>query len=117
MDVEDAALSGHDLENVDRVLPLLEDARRQTGGVRACASGNAVLDPDAVPGHGAIQSREAGSVRPGIAARAALAFAGRMGPAAVDASRRAETRGEDDAWTAQPMYAPPVTGRLLARAR
>ena len=44
--VEDAALAGNDLEQVDHALPLLENPRRQTGGVRSSASGNAVLDAD-----------------------------------------------------------------------
>jgi hypothetical protein len=47
MDVEDAADAGHDLDRAESALPLLEDARRQTGGVRSRPSGNAVLDPDA----------------------------------------------------------------------
>ena len=48
MDVEDAAGSGHDLDAAELLLPLLENPRRQTGGVRERSSGNAVLDPDAV---------------------------------------------------------------------
>ncbi len=48
VDVEDPVRAGHDLDGGDRVLPLLEDPRRQTGGVRERASGNAVLDADVV---------------------------------------------------------------------
>jgi hypothetical protein len=44
--VEDASRSRDDLDNVDCLLPLLENARNQTGGVGQRASGNAVLDPD-----------------------------------------------------------------------
>ena len=49
VDVEDPAGSGHDLDAVELLLPLLENPRRQTGGVRERSSGNAVLDPYAVP--------------------------------------------------------------------
>jgi len=49
VDVEDPAGSGHDLDAVELLLPLLENPRRQTGGVRERPSGNAVLDPDVVP--------------------------------------------------------------------
>lgn len=48
MDVEDAADARHDLEQVDLLLPVLEDPHRQTGGVGESASGNAVLDAHAV---------------------------------------------------------------------
>jgi hypothetical protein len=44
VNVEDPTCSRHDLDRADGVLPLLEDARRQTGGVRPRSSGNAVLD-------------------------------------------------------------------------
>jgi len=46
VNVEDAAVTGYDLDRGDRLLKLLEYLRRQTDGVRACPSGNAVLDPD-----------------------------------------------------------------------
>jgi hypothetical protein len=49
VDVEDPARPGHDLDGLDAVLELLEQPRRQTGGVREGPSGDAVLDPDAVP--------------------------------------------------------------------
>jgi hypothetical protein len=49
VDVEDPVGAGHDLDRLDAVLPLLEQSRRQTGGVRERASGDAVLDPDVVP--------------------------------------------------------------------
>jgi hypothetical protein len=49
VDVEDPALAGHDLDGLDVVLPLLEQPRRQTGGVRERPSGDAVLDADVVP--------------------------------------------------------------------
>jgi hypothetical protein len=49
VDVEDPALAGHDLDGSDHVLHLLEQPRRQTGGVRERPSGDAVLDPDVVP--------------------------------------------------------------------
>ena len=42
--VEDSVCARHDLDGADRVFPLLEDPRRQTGGVRERPSGNAVLD-------------------------------------------------------------------------
>ncbi len=48
MDVEDPVRACHDLDRAYGVLPLLEDPRRQTGGVRLCPSGNAVLDADVV---------------------------------------------------------------------
>ncbi len=55
--VEDAALPGHDVDPGDGGFELLEDPRRQTGGVRSRASGDAVLDPDVRAGrHAAIQS-------------------------------------------------------------
>ena len=57
MDVEDASRAGDDLERLEYALQLLENPHRQTGGVRQRASGNAVLDPDAVLcNHGHIQS-------------------------------------------------------------
>jgi len=34
VDVEDPVRASHDLDGADRLLPLLEDPRRQTGGVR-----------------------------------------------------------------------------------
>ena len=49
VDVEDSAGSGHELDAFELLLPLLENPRRQTGGVRERPSGNAVLDPDVVP--------------------------------------------------------------------
>ena len=39
MHVEDPVRTGHDLDGADRPLPLLEDPRRQTGGVRKRSSG------------------------------------------------------------------------------
>jgi hypothetical protein len=48
MHVEDAVRAGDDLHHTERVFPLREDARHQTGGVWPCASGDAVLDPDMV---------------------------------------------------------------------
>jgi hypothetical protein len=48
--VEDASRSRDDLDNVDCLLPLLENARNQTGRVGQRASGNAVLDPDTMLG-------------------------------------------------------------------
>ena len=50
VDVEDPPFSGHDLDRVDDLLPVLEDVRDQTGRVRQRPSGDAVLDPDAVCG-------------------------------------------------------------------
>jgi hypothetical protein len=44
--VEDSVSSGGQLDRPDIVLVLLENSRRQTDGVRSCASGYAVLDPD-----------------------------------------------------------------------
>ncbi len=49
MHVEDAADPGHDLDAADALLELLENLRRQTGGVRERASGDAVLDADPRP--------------------------------------------------------------------
>jgi hypothetical protein len=47
--VENAVRPRHDLERADLgVLPLLEQLRRQTGGVRERSSGNAILDADVV---------------------------------------------------------------------
>lgn len=61
VDVEDAACSRDDLDSADCVFPLLEDARDQTGRVRPCASGNAVLDPNMMaPGHGRHRSPHQG---------------------------------------------------------
>ena len=48
VDVEDAVRARHDLERADDVFPVLENRRRQTGGVRLRPSGDAVLDPDVV---------------------------------------------------------------------
>ena len=48
VNVENAARPWNDLDSVDHLLPLLEDARDQTGRVGQRASGNAVLDPDAM---------------------------------------------------------------------
>ena len=48
VNVEDSAGSGHELDGVELLLPLLENPRRQTGSVRERSSGNAVLDPYAV---------------------------------------------------------------------
>jgi hypothetical protein len=44
VDVEDPALAGHNLDGSDHVLHLLEQPRRQTGGVRERPSGDAILD-------------------------------------------------------------------------
>jgi len=46
--VEDPVCARYDLDGADRAFPFLEDPRRQTGGVRASASGNAVLDANVV---------------------------------------------------------------------
>jgi hypothetical protein len=46
--VEDAVRARDELDGPDDVLPLLENARRQTGGVRTRPSGDAVLDPQVV---------------------------------------------------------------------
>jgi hypothetical protein len=51
VNVEDAVRPRNDLYSVDHVLPFLENARDQTGRVGQRTSGNAVLDPDAMP-HG-----------------------------------------------------------------
>jgi len=48
VDVEDPAGPRDELDAVELLLPLLENPRRQTGGVRERSSGNAVLDADAV---------------------------------------------------------------------
>jgi hypothetical protein len=49
VDVEDPARAGHDLHGADLVLELLEQPRRQTGGVRERPSGDAVFDSNVVP--------------------------------------------------------------------
>ena len=50
--VEDAARAGNELDRPDPLLlPLLEQSRGQTGGVRARPSGDAVLDTDVVARH------------------------------------------------------------------
>jgi len=46
VDVEDATGARDDLDRGDLVLVLLENSRRQTGGVRESASGDAVFDAD-----------------------------------------------------------------------
>jgi hypothetical protein len=46
--VEDPIRARYYLERADHAFPLLEDSRRQTGGVREGASGDAVLDPHVV---------------------------------------------------------------------
>jgi hypothetical protein len=46
--VEDPVRPGDDLDDIDDVLPLLEDVRYQTGSVGERTSGDAVLDPDVV---------------------------------------------------------------------
>jgi hypothetical protein len=58
MHVEDPVRSRHDLDRADLIrFPLLEQLRRQTGGVRKRSSGNAVLDADVVSrGHRVIVS-------------------------------------------------------------
>jgi hypothetical protein len=48
VDVEDSVGAGHDLYGLDAVLELLEQPRRQTGGVRERPSGDAVLDSHVV---------------------------------------------------------------------
>ena len=48
VDVKDPACAGHDLDGGELLLPLLQNSRRQTGGVRERPSGDAVLDPDVV---------------------------------------------------------------------
>jgi hypothetical protein len=48
VDVEDPVRAGDDLDDRAVVLVLLEQSRRQTGGVVPRPSGDAVLDPDAV---------------------------------------------------------------------
>jgi hypothetical protein len=69
VDVEDPAHSRYDLDRAHGVLPLLEDARRQTGGVRECPSGNAVLDANVMAlGHRLILSAEKGCGPPKRAA-------------------------------------------------
>ena len=51
--VEDAADSRHELHGGDAFFELLENPRRQTGGVRQRASGDAVLDANTrAVGHG-----------------------------------------------------------------
>lgn len=58
MHVEDAAHARDDLDPRDVVLVLLENPRRQTGGVRERASGDAVLDAHVrLLGHGAERTR------------------------------------------------------------
>jgi len=55
VNVEDPTSAGHDLDRFELPLPLLENPRRQTGGVRKRPSGDAVLNPNAVPfGHARI---------------------------------------------------------------
>jgi hypothetical protein len=49
VDVEDSALAGHHLDGSDHVLHLLEQPRRQTGGVRERPSGDAILDSNVMP--------------------------------------------------------------------
>jgi hypothetical protein len=46
--VEDPVRPGHDLDDADLLFPLLEQPRRQTGGVRERPSGDAVLDANMV---------------------------------------------------------------------
>jgi hypothetical protein len=54
VDVEDPVRAGHDLDGADNVLPLLEQPRRQTGGVRERPSGDAILDADVASSHARI---------------------------------------------------------------
>jgi hypothetical protein len=59
VDVEDPARAGHDLNGADDVLELLQQPRRQTGGVRERPSGDAVLDSHVVGfGHVRILARK-----------------------------------------------------------
>jgi hypothetical protein len=44
--VKDSVVAGDDLDRPDLILVFLENLRRQTDGVRARSSGDAVLDPD-----------------------------------------------------------------------
>jgi hypothetical protein len=55
VDVEDPVGTRDHLDDGDVVLELVEQSRHQTGGVPPGASGDAVLDPDAMQvGHAAI---------------------------------------------------------------
>ena len=59
MHVEDPVRPGHDLDDAELGFPLLEQPRRQTGGVRKRPSGDAVLDPNVVAvGHRRIVANE-----------------------------------------------------------
>jgi hypothetical protein len=49
--VEDTVRPRDDLDDADDVLPLLEDARHQTGSVGSRPSGDAVLDPNVALDH------------------------------------------------------------------
>ena len=63
MYVEDPVRPGHDLDDAELGFPLLEQPRRQTGGVRERPSGDAVLDANVVAvGHQRIVANE---TRPG----------------------------------------------------
>jgi hypothetical protein len=63
VDVEDSADSGHHLDRAHAVFPLLENPRRQTGGVGERPSGDAVFDADVVAvGHRA-HSRRGGPLK------------------------------------------------------
>jgi hypothetical protein len=54
VDVEDPVGTGHDLHGLDAVLELLEQPRRQTGGVGERPSRDAVLDADVASSHARI---------------------------------------------------------------
>jgi citrate lyase beta subunit len=58
VDVEDAVLPRDDLDARDLALELLEDPRRQTDGVLERASGDAVLDADAMLARHAVDATQ-----------------------------------------------------------
>lgn len=60
MDVENTVCPGNDLDDAYQILPLPEDARRQTDGVGPRPSGDAVFDPEVV----AIRHRFDSTTRP-----------------------------------------------------
>jgi hypothetical protein len=62
VDVEDSARAGHDLHGANLVLELLEQPRRQTGGVRERPSGDAILDAYVASGHVRILAELSGTV-------------------------------------------------------
>jgi hypothetical protein len=112
--VEDSVCARDNLDRPEAIFMLFEKSSHQTGGVLPCSSGDAVLDPDAVPlGHPAILTAEGGAVATYLSAFSLITPVTRR----QSRIRRTLMLGKQERLAVRPCRSTAVLSRRLRAAR